>query len=178
LLPHEVTHKTLSGHRKAVAVATGVSDSCVEAWCVAPKDQDGNGLASPVERVLVTCLTLRAGGHPEPDALLFYLCGELGYLPPVKAEGAADPTDVRVLASWAKEHSDILSTWARVFQNGALTLSEAEEFRAELRDEIVVCGQWDRGLQRFISSEEAIVVGERRGPRRALPRVVDLRRRA
>lgn len=179
MLPSEIMHRSLTGHRKRIADAVGVSEPLVDRWCMPPESCGGAGSASPLQRVLEIILALRLAGAEDPDAILAYLCQELGYLPPMRIDAAPlDPTSMQVLASATKEHADILSTWARALSNSLLSVTEAEDFRREIRELLVVLGGWDAGLQRFLVTDETSLIRRRLGPNRALPKFSVLRNRA
>lgn len=176
-LPHEVTNKALSGgYRKAIATRIGVSDSTCESWCVAPKDLDGNGLKSPVQRVIEIQLELAAGGHPDPYAILRYICRELGFMPPVKNDAIGDPTALDLPAQATKEFGEMLAAIGVAQSDGFLSAGDAEKILSEGEHLYLTLAPFFRAMHRVITEDEEARVRERRGPKRALPKLMQLRR--
>lgn len=176
-LPNEVTNGALSGgYRKAVAARLNVSDSTVEAWCVPPKDLDGNGLPAPVQRFIEMQLELVKQGHADPYALLRYACRELGFMPPVRNDAIGDPVALDLIARATKEFGDLLSAVGTAHADGVLCAGDAEKILAEGEHLYLTLAPFFRALHRVVVDEEEARTRARRGPKRALPKLMQLRR--
>lgn len=166
-----VMHHTLAGRRKLVAEKIGISTEAINRQCEAPVSVGGNGYPSFLERLITATRTLRESGADTSEDLILFACGQLGYRA-IRVEAVpSDPIDIQIPAALSKEHADILQVWVRAFANGTLSISEAEEFRHEIRDLQLVLGGWDLGLQAFIEEHDESLVAGRRPPKRSAPRL-------
>lgn len=176
-LPYEATHSALTGHRKSVALALGISDSTVEAHCVRPKDFDGQGLASPAQRVIETILTLKRDGADDPYALLRYIARECGGTFEL-IEPASDPADLDRVAEVVREFGEFLGAVSEASADGILSAPDSERIVIEGEHVIAAMRPMIRAHYRNVTDCEYAAERQRRGPKRAMPRLMDLRRLA
>lgn len=178
-LAHEVTRRVLSGgYRKTIAAAGGWNPRTVEKWCEPPVSLDGTGIPCPAQRFIDMQLALVREGHPDPFCLLRHACRELGHLPPVRNDAVAEPQSVDMVAKATKEFGELLTTIAEASSDGILSATDADRIYVEAEQLHLALAPLLRLMQNVVVDEEEAVVRERRGPKRVLPNLLQLRRLA
>jgi len=181
MYPWECNAIAFDGHRKAVALGVGRSLSLVDNWCKPPRDFDGEGEASPVQRFIETELALRAAGAPGAGVLVRYALAELGYRPTVRmsTDGGVDESMTLLdVAAVVKGFSEYLESVGRSNADGVLTAGEASVVASEIEKNIELMARQLHGLHKFIAQEESASERRRKGPQRAIPRYIQLRSEA
>lgn len=177
--PWDATSRALAGgHRSAVALRLGVSDSTVDGHCVAPKEYDGPGLACPAQRVIETYLELVSRGATEQAReFVSYIareCGHVAFL----IEAKADPTSLECVAALMREHADILNGFAAAHEDGRFTGVDAERLILDVDGALRVLLPLRVELQRISDEDAEARLRARRGPHRTLPKLIRLRNEA
>jgi len=174
MLPWDVNARAFDDYRKAVALAYGRSVSLVDRHCEAPAPL-GTGARSPLDLLISTVRALRTAGAPGSELLVEYVCAELGYHPPVRVDVTGEPASLGALANLLKETSDVLRRHAAIHADGVVTIAEADDLERELADVARVVAQERHALQVLTTRANVEEVRQRIGPRRALPKFIQLR---
>jgi len=179
-MPYEVNAIAFAGYHKVVAAALSVSPTLVDKFTHLPKSHGGDGENSPTQRFIEQVRALRAAGAPNADVLLEYACAELGCLPPIRAELVEDPDDrdrtlIDVADATAK-FAEYLRCAAEVQRDGILTITEMKALSERIWAELRALHAQHAMLQRSIGDGEIREVRQRIGPKRALPKYLQLRR--
>jgi hypothetical protein len=166
------------GFRKVAADEVRVSTDTVDAWCVPPKALDGNGIPCPAQRFVDIQLRLEREGHPHPFSLLHNACRETGHLPPVRINASADPCSIDLVAKAVKEFGELLTAVSDARADGILSGEDAARIQAEGEQVYLALAPLLLAMQRVVVEDDEARVQRRRGPRRPLPQLLQLRRLA
>lgn len=180
-LPHEVTYRALEGIRKVVADLLGISHSSVDKYCTPPAWLGGDGVASPLEaftRFVLAVQKAAPDGRERAKVLLDDLLASVGCLPAVYADTSSARLSATDLASASHEFGDVVQALAPAFDQDGFTVTDAIRLDRELVEHISVLGVMHHKVRTTLNEEDARVVRDRIGPRRALPAIVELRRSA
>lgn len=178
--PWEVNHLACEGIRKGIADRLDRSPSLVDKWCAPPAAFDGNGSLSPTQafRDLVAA-AIAVGGFERGRILLDYILASAGCLPAERIEDCTGATiAVLDIAKSTGEFSDYLASAGRALGDKMLSITELADLEDQLEDVVRESARQLQFVRDARQAEEARLLTQRIGPRRAAAAVVDLRTRA
>lgn len=176
MMPHEANLLAFDGHRRDVAAGCGVSPTLVDGWTRLPKAAGGDGENSPTQRVVETTLALRAAGSNRSEVLFLYLADELGYVTPVRTTDVPACVCLTDAGDALRSVSGYLDAFTLANADGVITVAEAERLIDACQVVVATFSRQECALHARVIDGEELSLRRRIGPKRALPRLVSLRK--
>lgn len=173
--PHEANAVALKGIRKTVADRLGKSLSLLDKYCSEPQPS-GDGEVSPTQKFLEFALAIKSVDCERAALLLDYINAELGCLPSMRVEEASEIPNLIDVSESVRNFGEYLSAIGRAQADGVLTPNEIPDVAAVMWLHITAVARQFRAMRNVMSETEDGAIRSRIGPKRVVPRYLELRR--